>query len=246
MISVEAADDNDSYQNNSTGDLGVPTSDLRRHIFKKNSKPEHCNSMWTVNPSVNNNNNNNKNGAYPKGINGKSLDDLRHNGSTLCIKRRQLSSSRPSMPDGSSETPAQKPGSNNLAYLREPLRKQNIFYSASTVNLAQTEGPEPAGIPENEESVAGVQNVNLKEESEVEGMGEASRIGSVNEIHKRLHPNRFLGGILQMLGFEVFKDPCFILLLITSVIIFFGLFTFFFKNSQNLFKINFRVRFLFL
>ena len=206
MISVKMVED--EGQNVSNGDLGVPTNDLRR-LALKNSKQEYCNSMWTVNS---NGNSVNTNRAYVKVVNGKSLDDLRENRIDVHVRTSLGSNSRPNMPDVL-ETPAQQ----NVAFLREPLRKQNIFYSASTVNLAQcaVEGHNS----ENELSAS--RKDSAREESSTE-VAVVDGVSSGARVHRRLHPNRFLGGILQMLGVEVFKDPCFILLLITSVFIFFG------------------------
>jgi len=90
----------------------------------------------------------------------------------------------------------------------EPLRRKDLFYSRNTINLS-TEGLNTSAI--NDRSTNG-NCVDVTNEC------------SDERLHKRLHNNKFVNGLLSMLGVEIFKDGCYDLLLLSGVIGFLGFF----------------------
>ena len=97
----------------------------------------------------------------------------------------------------------------------EPLRKKDLFYSVSTINL----------------STGDMNNNNNNNEGTRERNGSAlGDLGDIisehedQKLHRKLHNNKFVNGLMNMLGLEIFKDRCFIMLLVSSVVGFLGLY----------------------
>ncbi len=93
----------------------------------------------------------------------------------------------------------------------EPLRKKDLFYSVSTINLSL-------------ENPANGQAANGGRSGQAGEGEESACCREDGKLHKRLHHNKFVNGLMSMLGFDIFKDRCFILLLFASVVTFMGSF----------------------
>ena len=94
----------------------------------------------------------------------------------------------------------------------EPLRKKDIFYSRSTINLSKEGLNTNATTEQVIASGSGTTNDNVPAENEED-----------EKLHKVMHKNKFLNGLISMLGVDIFKDACYDLLMVSGIIGFLGI-----------------------